>query len=491
LKRTIELFKKNFFVITAIFFVILYLFYFFKALILEDFMPSRSDPIGYYLDIKSFFENSSIHAGIIMDEDVSKVGGVGVHGPGYPIFYGTLAKIFGFHHKLMIWVNLFLLVFTFVFLWFSKKLNKKDYFLLVTIQLAYFITLWSCFSYTPELLHTVFANLTAIQLINIAKSFETNKTDLNKQIYFFVCLILLASFFRYSWVLAIVGILPFSKNKKTFFKNLVICSLVMGFGLLYLKLFHSPYYGAVLSKCSALIKANNLYACGSLINQNIFFNLQMFFYKFYFSNYYFLTKLFIISVTLSLVHLYLKEKVNLALSVFFIMMMYFLSLFVLWDAYDTREIRGLTPSLIMGILILIYLKRKKLISFFAILMILVFPTTLKEFHYKIYDLSVESGKIFKSFDLDIFKQLNSNYGSEIITVLIPERFYWTAMPNRNPLTIKDILHTRALALPMKNDIGVPIRYTVNNSSVPPYYLYKKIKVDYVLDLENQRIVTLK
>jgi len=450
-------------------------------------MPSRSDPIGYYLDIKSFFENSSIHAGIIMDEDISKVGGVGVHGPGYAIFYGTLAKIFGFHHKLMIWVNLFLLVFTFVFLWFHRTFKRKDFLLLVTIQLSYFITLWSCFSFTPELIHIFFANLIAIQLINISKSFYSNKINLNKQIYFFVFLILLASFFRYSWVLAIVGILPFSGNKKSFFKNVLICFSVMALGFLYLKLFHSNYYGAVVSKCTELIQSNNFDDCGSLIFQNIIFNLQMFFYKYYYSSYYFLTKLFILFVTLYLAHLYLKEKINLAFSVFLITIIHILSLVVFWDAYDTREIRGLTSSLIIGLIILVYLQRKKIISIFAILFILVFPTTLKDFHYKIYDLSVESGRIFRSFNLDIFKQLLPRSNSKIITVLIPERFYWSAMPNRNPITIKDILHTRALTLPMKSNQGVPIRYTINNSLVPPYYLFKKIPVDYVLDLENEII----
>ena len=457
-------------------------------------MPSRSDQICYYLDIKSFFENSSIHAGIIGDENVSKLGEVGVHGPGYSIFYGIISKIFGFHDKLMIWLNLLFLILTFVVLWFSKKFSRNDFFLLATIQLSFFITLWSSFSYSPDLMHIFIANMAAIQLINLAKTFEANQNDLNKQIYFFVCLILLASFFRYSWVLAILGILPFSKNKKAFFGNLLICFFVIALGLIYLKLFHAPYYGAVLSKCSELVKADNLYACGSLIKQNIFSNSQMFFFQYHYSNYsnyYFLSKTFIIIVTLFLVNKYIKEKNKLAFSILLITLIHILSLIILWDAYDTREIRGLTPSLIIGISILVYLKSKKLISIFAILFILVFPLTLKDFHYKFYDLSIESGRIYSSFNSDFFKKLPANNYSKIITVLIPERFFWTPMPNRNPLTIKDILHTRALSFPLKNFQGVPIRYTVNNSSVPPYYLHQKIKVDYVLDLENQRIITLK
>jgi hypothetical protein len=490
MKKSFEFVKNNFFLFTSIVLVGVYLFYFYQALILKDFMPSRCDPIGYYLDIKSFFENSSIQSPYILDEDVAPFGGAGVHGPGYAIFYGIIAKIFGFHHKMMIWLNLLFLVSTFLLLWKSKNFNRNDFFLLLTVQLAYFITLWSSFSYTPELINIVFANLTALQLIKISISFEKNNNDLDRQILIYTALILVASFFRYSWVIAIFGILPFSKSNKSFFKYLFISFSVFILGILYNKFFHSYYYGAMMTKCTYLIKAHDFAGCGNHILNNVIFNLQMFAYKYYYSNYYFLTKILIVFVSFLLLKIIFKERKPLALSVLLVLLMNFLSLITIWDAYDTREIRGLTPSLITAILVLIFLNHKRIIVIFAILFFLVFPTTLKDFNYKVFELSLVSGQIFPKFNLEGLKALQPRSNSKIITVLVPEQFFWTPMPNRTPLTIKDILHTKALAIPLKNYQGVPIRYTSNNPSLDPYYLHKKIKVDYVLDLNTLQLIPL-
>ena len=86
-------------------------------------MPSRADPIWYYLDTKAFFENSSILSPYIQDESVSKIGEAGAHGPGYAIFYGLIAKVFGFNDQLILWVNFFLLG-TIVFL--IMRSNRFD-----------------------------------------------------------------------------------------------------------------------------------------------------------------------------------------------------------------------------------------------------------------------------------------------------------------------------------------------------------------------------
>ncbi len=81
-------------------------------------------------------------------------------------------------------------------------------------------------------------------------------------------------------------------------------------------------------------------------------------------------------------------------------------------------------------------------------------------------------------------QIPSN-GLKLITVLIPERIFWQAMPGRPTQSIKDILHTPALTLPLKNFEGVPMRYTFNNPNVPSNYLWHRITVDYLVDEQGR------
>ena len=479
----------NFFFFTTLVLVGFYLYHFFRVFSIDEYMPSRADPIWYYLDTKAFFENSSILSPYIQDESVSRIGEAGAHGPGYAIFYGLIAKVFGFNDKLILWVNFFLLS-TLVFLIIrSTRFDKWSKYLLITIQLSYFTTLWNCFAFTPEIIHIFLANIIAFYFIEISKESEEGKEISKKNFFLLGLFIVLAGFFRYSWVLSIFGIFAFTKKKNDLWLLSPFCIFILGLGLIYLKLFHATYYGLVLGNCSEFIKQGNLPACINSVYNNVAMNFPMFFYKYYYSSYYFLTKLVFIVFLIFLISTWFKTKSRLILAVVIIQMIYFLSLFLFYDAYDTRDIRGLTPCLIIALITLAYYKKNKLISLVALAFILVFPSNYKDFKYKIYDLSLESGRIYKNFDLEILKRLPAKNPKQI-TVLVPEQFYWTPMPNRNPLTIKDILHTRSLALPLKNYQGVPIRYTVNTTAFPPYHLHHKIKVDYLIDLNSGRIISI-
>lgn len=450
-------------------------------------MPSRADPIWYYLDAKAFFENSTILSPYIQDESVSKIGGVGAHGPGYAIFYGLIAKIFGFNDQLIIWVNLFLIASLILLLMNSKYLERSLKFILITIQLSYFSTLWNSFAFTPEIIHIFLANILGLQMIAFAQI--KDEKQVNKRIFLFIGIIVLASFFRYSWVLSMVGILAFARKRNDFLKFSLLIFFSLALGYIYLKLFHATYYGLVLGNCSDFLKQGQVFSCLNIIYKNVEMNIPMFFYKYYYANYYFLTKIIFVFSLAFLFKTWLKTKDNLILSTILIQLVYFLSLFLFYDAYDTRDIRGLTPCLIIALIILAFYKKKLVLSSIAIAFLFVFPNSYKDFKYKILDLSLESGRIFKQFDLSVLQRLESR-GSSVITVLVPERFYWTPMPNRNPLTIKDILHTKSLALPLKNYLGIPIRYTVNTSAFHPYYIHRKIKVDYAIDLNTNNVIAI-
>jgi len=66
---------------------------------LEEFSPATSDEIGYYLQINAFVHHGFAGGYFTIAEKPAAAGfsHFGVHGPMYPVFYGTLGKLLGWH----------------------------------------------------------------------------------------------------------------------------------------------------------------------------------------------------------------------------------------------------------------------------------------------------------------------------------------------------------------------------------------------------------
>lgn len=461
-----------------------YLFYFLRIFVGNQYLPPRSDPTSYFMHAKAFYENNLFQS-VILDEYQAPILGADVHGPMYPFFQGSFAKIFGFHDLNFIYLNLFFLIAIFVLIIASEFLSLRQKGLILIINLAYFISFWSSFTFTPEIYHIAFANFVAIALIKIHRKYQ-EKTLEGKDIYFFLGMILLFASFRYSWTLSAVAIIPFATNRKQLVKYSCLAAFSVLLGFAYLKLFHAPYYDLRLTEASILIKEKkDFLGALMIIVKNVISNLQWYFYKYYFSFYYYLTK--IIFVVLMVFHAYksIRDKDRLNMSALSLALMYFLSLLLFFDAFDFRDIRGLSCSLIILAVVLVYQNCQKLSMTVALLFVLCFPFTFQGFHYFVYDMSVESARIFGKRDLSGFQRLPSN-GKKQITVLIRPQIYWELMEGRQ-LHIKNILHTAALTLPLKNYEGVPMQYTYNNDTQPPYAMFNRIKVDYVHVMETGQI----
>jgi hypothetical protein len=66
---------------------------------LEQFAPATSDEIGYYLQINAFVQHGFFGGYFTISEKPAAAGfsHFGVHGPLFPVLYGTLGKLFGWH----------------------------------------------------------------------------------------------------------------------------------------------------------------------------------------------------------------------------------------------------------------------------------------------------------------------------------------------------------------------------------------------------------
>ncbi len=72
----------------------------------DQILPAYNDEYGYYLQVKNFYENTSLKMPFSLDGLVSEVGQFSFHGFSYGLFHGSIAKIFGFHnHSIFTQVN--------------------------------------------------------------------------------------------------------------------------------------------------------------------------------------------------------------------------------------------------------------------------------------------------------------------------------------------------------------------------------------------------
>lgn len=437
-------------------------------------MPNRSDPIAYYLDYKAFWKTGKLYSPFILDESYSKVFQAGIHGPFYGFFYGLVSMIFGFNDKLFLIVNLILFLFLIFLIYKSKHLNLIAKNLLIIFDLAYFIHLWTTFTFTPEFIHVFFAHIIAFAL-------------LEKNILKFCIWIFIASLFRYSWVLASVALFAFTKDRKDLFKYSLITFFYFIFAFIYLKLMHADYFHQVIGAMLAEFKQGQFEAGFRIILDNLCATIPMFFFAYFYSLGYFATKWYIACSVIILFYLAYKTDNKITLASALICLAYLLSLFLFFDAYDTRDLRGIDGSIIIATIVLLAQKQswtKIPITLICLIYLLVMPETIKAFQYFIYDECIASGKIINNYNFNAFAQLKAK-SPEMINILVPERMIWVATPGRPVQSIKDILHTPVLKFPLKNFQGIAIRYTFNHEGIDTYYRHNKLRIDYIVSPDGQ------
>ncbi|MCE2928193.1 MAG: hypothetical protein LW817_01005 [Candidatus Caenarcaniphilales bacterium] len=468
--------------IAAVVLIGYYLNLYIQTIFVLDYMPHRSDPITYFLDYKAYWETGKFYSPFIMDENISKAFiEVGLHGPMYEFFYGTICQIFGYHDKMILIVNLFVFIAVITLTYMNKGLNLLSKNLLVIFNLTYFIHLWSSFNFTPEYLHVFFAHMIGFALIKIKSE------NRSKNVLYMAMWILIAATFRYSWVLASFSLLAFVENKKDFYKTILIVSAITFFGFAYLKLLHADYFHQVIGPMVIEFKQGDIGAGLQIVLDNLSATIPMFFFTYFYSLGYFATKWYIIIAVIILGYLGYKTNNRIAIASALICLAYLLSLFLFFDAYDTRDLRGIGGSMIIATIVLLSQSQswsKIPVIAVCIIYLLVMPETIKGFEYFTYDECKASGQIINNYNFNAFAQLKAR-SPEMITILFPEKMIWVATPGRPVQSIKDILHTPALKFPLKNFEGVPLRYTFNHEGLDTYLRHNKIRIDYLVTPNGQ------
>ena len=422
------------------------------------FFAQFNDGFGYYIGAKSFFENSSLHGAWIIQNFTSIIGQFPCHGFAYSLLNGGISQIIGWHDKTIIFLNILYIILVFFIIKFRKstdmsEINKK---LLIFLIFAFPIALMSVFSYFQEALNYLFSVIIAFLLVDIYKK-NDNKGKQLKTIGIFIFFIILASIFRFTWSFWIVGLIPlFSKNKIQ-----LICSSIFSFFYIFLffvfsRLIYAPYTLGILFNFASLIKLHEYTNAFNYILHNICYN----FYGLFFINYHWGINSFNFQRIYYLIFIFLtlyfgikgiKEKNKLFIGTSLIGIINIAGVLIVYTT-GWAGFKHLFLLYILYLIILASFDRKK------ILILILLPTIF--FMKDAYQNGAESLGLLKNCG-DYYKINQAHQDSyDKITQVVKDKKLVTIFISEYILNY-EIYYSDLLFMPLKTNLGYPIRYSSN------------------------------
>ncbi len=134
----------------------------------------------------------------------------------YQVFYGSIAKVFGSNNFYFIIVHLVLILASIGIL-YSLDASRFDKILIIICFLSSEVTLSYFFTYFPESLHWFFSVILVFLLTRMNRESDSQKLKTG-----YVSLVLLITLFRITFIFWLIGLIPFSKNRKELIYNALI-----------------------------------------------------------------------------------------------------------------------------------------------------------------------------------------------------------------------------------------------------------------------------
>jgi hypothetical protein len=414
--------------------------------------PLWSDEFFYCMNAFSLFENETLKASFTYNGTGSRLLGADAHGIFYPILNWIPSLIFGWSNFNFIGLNFFLFIVPVGLLLLIKRISIFSKVVFCSIYFAYPLFLFYGFSFMQETVHIFFGTISGILLYLI----YINKNE-RKYVIFFILFITIAGTFRPLWFFFLTALVPLASTRKQLLIFLLISFLGIGSSFFYNKFFIEPipnYFSEVLeilSKGDFHLVLSSIYK-HLKINVISYFSIQ--FKGFVYNSMKYIVLLSVVCFNIfTLIH---KKRIFQSLAL--VGNLVFGLLFLLYDAFEGREIRSMSPLFYFNLVFLvIYLN--SFIQFFMFLWVFC----CFNFHFeKVYYWIGERNKPYQGHEAgkkETFSKLKD---------LIPKGK--TILLDYQPWENTSDM----MVLPVKNNQNHQIRYII------PYYKVKTIKPDYIL-----------
>lgn len=420
----------------------------------------NEDETIYYNSAKIFYEANSVKSFSCINEDVSPILQTAWYGPFYHLFYGSIAKVFGYNHLNFVITNFILVLLSFLLI-FKSKLSINTKLISCISILAADSILKNVFSYFPETLHIFFAIVLILILVRLYYQ-EENKRNL----WTYVLFVLLFSLFRVSTIFWLIGIIPFAKTRKQGAIYLGVLFLGILLTTVYMKFFTAPAYAVGIKNIDYLFNLE----IGNFINamfSHLWINLSYLFTQPSITIFIILFLIILTSVRAIKNHNKLQAAAALICVLIFIILV---SLYTTDLFYFEKQTAVLIPLLVISNLIE---NKNKLII--LILFLGVMPYSIAnsitgiDLHKQAHDVFIQREDMVAHFNKvsELVDQTKSNY------------IIWNYSEHDYPR------RTTEAIIPVSNNNGFPILWTTNICDpIAPenikFASYGKLHIDYVL-----------
>lgn len=406
-------------------------------------LPVWSDEFSYYLNARSFTENTTLRAALTFTGKGAYLFQADAHGFAYPLLHGLIGKLVGFNDLNLPFTNLVFILLALLAIFYQKNLLLSQKMTIAILLMAYMLVPIYSFTYMQEILNFFIAVCCTLVLYKI---YESKSVIL---IYQYIFLIAIAALFRPLWLFWSIGLLPLAKDKKQVCQFSIIFIFCSALAFIYMKIFFENFPSYFSGVIEIIGKGRILEAAQSLYSQFVL-NIGAYFFGEFSKPYlYYSTKIVIFfSVVVMAALCYLrKEKIYFAVA--FIGAVNFALLLITYEAWDWREIRSMSPLFFMFSIIIVLKKEKILTISCLIFVVLSFPA------------------VFTSTEKIIFEHQQQSVAFKYkAPYWTPPKQMMTLLDNKpNPLILFGYLprdyRLDLLLLPLRTPSGKPVRYAIN------------------------------
>ncbi|WP_299246650.1 hypothetical protein [uncultured Aquimarina sp.] len=421
--------------------------------ITHNYLPVWSDEFFYFINTNSFFQNGVLEAALTYNGEGSRILGVDAHGFGYPLLHGGIAKIFGWDNLNFIYFNFISVLISVLLMCCIRRITITEKLWVSNLILMFPFFILYGVTYMQESIHILIA-----LVISVLVYFIYNKEDNKVYIVLFLITIFIAGIFRALWFFWLIGLIPLAKSNKQLiiYFSLFLLGVVMSFVFV---LFFTEPVPNYFSSLVVLLKNNKIGEGLVSLLFHFYDNLNFYFFGKSGDLVYKSMKYLNFGIVTYFSYLAFKNKSRLTIAIALIGTLNFLLLFTIYDAFDWREIRTMSPLFYFYIIFIVSSSRRITHLLIIILCCLFFPT-LKISNQWIQ----ERNNVQIIYDKkDVYKEIGKKIVDNKLTLLgyIPRDY-----------------STDLLDLPLSNISGSPIRYII------PYYNVEKKYFDYTIIRPN-------
>ncbi len=427
------------------------------------------DEFEYYLYARSYALTGSLRSPVLEYGAESAVGGFGTHGFLYALLGGLYWRHLWPQAEVVAAANFVYVCLGCAFFWWAAPGQARQKAGTLFLCLAFPVLARFTFSYMQESLQFLFAMPACVALWHVYHG--KRKAGL----VFFLITVLTAALFRLNWLFWLAGLFPLFRVAWQRAAFLAGCALVLCLAFFgYHGLFFAPYLPGFIPGFLQLLKAGDTGGAFAFWAGHLQHNTYFFWRYFYVDMpFYYPVKLMGPCLAVFFFWYGYRQRAPLAQAAGWLLASGLLSVYLLYDIFDWRELRALAPLYYLSFFVVWQLPKKRPAWLLTGLALMLSP----------FVLAFAAGCIGK------YKAAHQRYLGAYQTAEELKLLGFVADPSVGPVVLPQELawHGQVfpLLLPVVGKGGVPMRYNIQGRSLNArpdgpyaYLLYPRPPTDY-------------